>query len=280
MKTATLDISGAVVFWRCGPSDRRKLENGLKAMGLEAALPSDRTPKALLHEALKGLYGDANTLVRPLKKRSAFTVVQETKGDSENDYETAMSVEVDEEGHLSIDGKAGRWVPSTEFNRIKEAYDAARSVVPVQSVTRMLVDAIELMSGIALRPNGAVYWLPADRLSKWEQLAAVAEDAAIEQGSTAVYVMRTGSDAKALRAVRDGIITEINRELRDILDEVAAGGLGVKGLESRAQRAKALRQTLQQYETILGETLTELRERLDETEHVASEASLAASALA
>lgn len=279
MITKTIDISGAVVYWRPGPADADRLKAGLKAIGREGLMPSDRTPKAVLHSALIGLYAQSDRLVRPIKKRSAFSVVTETRRDHGNDYENAILVEVSDDGDIDVNVKGGDFSWYEEHKKIEAAYKEAAAVVPSQSVTRVLTTALGNLNGIALRPAGAVYWVPKDAIDAWHDIAEVMEAAAITKGDIAVYALKTTNDESALRAIKDGIADEVKRVTDAIMGDLMSGELGVRALESRKEEAIALAKRLKEYEAIIGETLTDIREQIEATETSAAEAVMLASAI-
>ncbi len=275
MQTQKLDIGGGVVMWNVDDSDRQKLEDGLEALGLSDLMPRPRTPKAILHEALKARYANSKVLVRPLDKRSAFTVVREDRGEATNEYINEIGAEVDDDGKITLTP-----YNSTDQWMIETAYENAAGVIPGINVTRLLVGALNGLYGIALKPSGGVYWLPEKRLARWSQIVKVIEDAAKESGKNNVFLLRSVADADAMRTVRAGIINDISRALEEITKDLEEGGLGELGLQSRVDRAKALHRKLKEYEGVLGESLSDVREKIDLAADAAASAIMIAAASA
>lgn len=273
MKEQKLKVGGGVVMWSVNASDRKKLESGFANIGLAGIMPRERTPKAVLNAALKMRYADSKTLVRPLAKKDAFTVVREQRGESQNDYNHQIAVHVSEDGVVSVpDATNEEWL-------IQQAYDQAAKVVPGSSVTHVLVGILKsTLFGIALKPSGGVYWLPERSLDAWAEIAQVVEDAAIEKDSSSVFLMRSVADLDAARTIRAGIIADIEAELAQINKDLDEGGLGERALQERAGRAKRLYKKLAEYEGLLGETLADVRTKIDAASTAAVEAVMLASA--
>jgi hypothetical protein len=141
------------------------------------------------------------------------------------------------------------------------------------------VRVIDALGGTRLRPSGAVYWLPAPRLDRWADVAHAVEMAS-EGRPSAVYVLRHRLDADAVRAVRDAVVAEVQGEALRIRDEVLAGDLGGRALETRKRNAADLRDKVLLYEDLLDVGLKGLHVALDEADQAAATAALLLSSTA
>lgn len=273
MEAKVIHVSGAVVFWRTGPSRRDDLK-ALDRLGLGRYVPEVRTPKAILHDALRSIYADAKTLVRPLAKRAAFTVVSEKRGKDENDYTTKLGVEITDDGLVLTPPD------DVEEGRIAEQYALRAGYVSGQAVTQALVGIMQSLSGIPLRPSGGVYWIPSASLDRWAEICGIFEGAAVAAGDTKVYVMRTAKDADAMRAIRDGVIGDLESQAARIAEEISGGQLGERALKSRIEEGQQLLDLLATYEEILDDGLEEVKTKIATVQQAAAEGMIRAAGLA
>lgn len=271
MIEATLKICGATTLWTLGRTNRATLKAALAPLGLDSHVPEARSPKAILKDVLIGTYADAKKMVRPLAKRDAFTIVSETRGESVNQYDNDMLVEVNEDGKVIA-------TPDRDQAALQAAYDATANILPVATVGGLLSTIVGVLNGIPLRPSGGVYWLPADRLEKWVKVAGAFEGAVVGDEKSAVYVLRSQADAQALRAVRDALQSQLTGEIARMQEEIDRGVLGEDALNARVETAKAMHTRLAEYEQLLGETLTAVHSSIDAVKTSAAKALIYASA--
>jgi hypothetical protein len=269
MVESRLDVGGAVVFWSLAEwSDRRRLTAGFAALDPGPFVPDPRPPAAALKDALEEALGGPRVLVRPLATRDGFAVVTEDRGLAQNQYATTLTARVaGEPPALSFDPV------DTRTFRVEEAFRAQLGRVSGNQLSAALVKVIDALGGTRLRPSGAVYWLPGPHLDRWAEVARAVE-AGSEGRPSAVYVLRHRLDADAVRAVRDAVVAEVQAEAVRIRDEVLAGDLGGRALETRKRTAVDLRDKVLLYEDLLDVGLKGLHVALDEAEQAAATATL------
>jgi hypothetical protein len=269
-----LRIGGAVTFWTIGElTVRDLLRDGLEAAGFGTCVPEPRPPAGALKDALQQVLGGPTTLIRPLKSRDGFCVIQEQRGDQVNTYQHSLLARIDAALQITL-------IPYDERARpIVDAYNAHLGMLRAPQVSAALVDILDRLGGTRLRPSGAIYWLPAAHLPAWQQVAQAVELAGFGR-LNAVYVLRHQMDQDAIRAVRDAIVAEVTGEAARIDQEVSAGALGERALEHRKAQAEELRRKILQYEDILGLGLQSLHQAVDQAEGAACKAVLLASAAA
>jgi hypothetical protein len=274
MVESTIEIGGAVVFWSLSEwTSRERLKEGFEAAGLAAFLPDPRQPAAALRDALEEVLGGPHILVRPLRSRDGFVVVEEDRGEDGNHYHQRLIARVGEDGEPSF-------TPDDErAARVRGAYGRQRGLLRAARVSGALVGVLESLGGTRLRPGGSVYWLPPHRLGEWQQAARAVEAAGVGR-QNAVYVLRHRMDADAVRAVRDAVVAEVQAEATRIHDEVMTGELGGRGLQTRRARAEELRQKINLYEHLLDVGLEALHVAVDRADQAAAAAVLLASAQA
>jgi hypothetical protein len=270
MVESRLDVGGAVVFWSLAEWSRRdRLAAHLAPLGLEALAPEQRPAPAALRAALEDVFAGPRVLIRPLASRDGFAVVREDRGLAANQYQTELTARVTSGSlpSLTFDPWDGRAL------KVEEAYRAQLGRVSASQVSTMLVKVIDSMGGTRLRPSGAVYWLPGPRLDEWARVAEAVEQAA-DGAFSAVYLLRHRLDHDAVRAVRDAVVAEVHAEAGRIKDEVLAGELGGRALETRQKQAADLRRKVLLYEDLLSVGLKGLHRAVDEADQAAATAAI------
>lgn len=274
MKTLTMNTNGGAVFWKAGDSIRSRFAS-LGRLGLDAFIPPQRSEEALLRDALCQIFRDPTTLVRSLGEDGGFTVIDELRGKTRNQYQTRCSAKW-ADGKLEVDSpNPGALLLDIEA-KIREGSDQVAAI----AVTQSLVKLITHLGGIPLRPSGAVYWLLNDRLDQWADAAAIYSAAAAEAGATSIYVMKTVADPGAIDAVCDALTTDTAKQIEALNAEILSGELGPIALKNRAEDLEALRSRMASYESSLGKGLEGLAKMIDEASTATATAILAASARA
>jgi hypothetical protein len=274
MVESHIDVGGAVVFWSLSEwTDRERLKEGFGAAGLAAFVPEPRQPAAALRDALEEVLGGPRLLVRPLRSRDGFAVIEEERGEHGNQYSQRLSARVGEDGSLFFMPDDERAVA------VRAAYAPLRGLLRAARVSGALVGILEALGGTRLRPGGSVYWLPPHRLDDWQQAARAVEAAGVGR-QNAVYLLRHRLDADAVRAVRDAVVAEVQAEATLLHDEVMTGELGDRALQTRRARAGELREKIDLYEHLLDVGREGLRTAVDRADQAAAAAVLLASARA
>ena len=270
MIESALDVGGAVVFWTASEfTDRDKLKAGLVLLGLDQFVPDPRPPASVLKDALEETLGGSRVLVRPLADRDGFTVVQEERGKNANSYATELIARVRNPDLPTIE-----YEPDDDRAlQVNRAFRRHSGRIPGVQLSACLVKIVEFLGGTRLRPTGAVYWIPGPKLDEWA-LAAQAVEAASDGKPSAVYLLRHRLDGDAVRAIRDAIVTEVQAATARISDDVKAGDLGSRALETRKQQAHELRDKVLLYEDLLSVGLAGLHRAIDVADQAAATASL------
>jgi hypothetical protein len=269
-----LAVGGAVAFWTLAEwTDRQRLRYGLEKLGLEAFVPEERLPAAALRDALTEVLGGPRTLIRPLAQKDGFAVVREDRGTVENRYATDLVARVMEgpRPHLSFEPYGPKAVA------VEASFQTQLGRVSGAQLSSALVKVVESLSGTRLRPTGAIYWIPGPRLADWADVGQAVE-AAADGAPSAVYLIKHRLDGEAVRAIRDAVVAEVSAEATRIREDVAAGDLGGRALETRKQQAADLRSKVLLYEDLLSVGLDGLHRAVDDADQAAATASLLLSA--
>lgn len=256
---------GAVVFWATSESDRGKLMAGLAQLGWEKFTPEAKTPYHALLDAAKAVYSGWQYLHRGTEKNSGVEVVEEVKGQERNEYRHVDT--------LAVDEATGLLLECQRPDAIRAAYDKARTNIPANAVTALLVRAVAHLGGLALRPSGGFYWVKESATAQFRDVAAVAEQASVS-GATRVYALRVAHDASSVRAITDALRSEVEQEVSRISADIAEGEIGKRALEGRKASALALREKVKELSGILGVALDDLTGKLETVECAAADAVL------
>jgi hypothetical protein len=270
MVESHLDVGGAIVFWNLAEwTHRGQLTAHFSALGLEALVPDPRPAPAALRSALEDVFAGPRVLIRPLASRDGFVVVKEDRGLAANRYQTELTARVvaGDPPTLTFDPWDNRVIS------VQTAYQAQLGRVSASQVSAALVRIIESLGGTRLRPSGAVYWLPGNRVDEWCRVGRSVEIAA-DGALSALYVLRHRLDQDAVRAVRDAVIAEVQAEANRIKDDVLTGDLGSRALETRKTQATDLRQKVLLYEDLLAVGLKGLHRAIDEADQAAATAAM------
>jgi len=269
MVESTVRIGGAICFWTCGElTVLQRLKDGLEDLGLGKFAPEPRTAPAALKDALESLYTLPTQLVRPLKSKDGFTVVEEGRGVDVNSYATVATAKIDKSRQISL----------TPYDYAKAQELAGRfneqlGLLRPSQVTAALVAILDSLGATRLRPSGAVYWLPAHRLDDWRAVCGVVEGAGKDKPNN-VYVLQNVFDDEAVRAVRDAITAEVMTTAARLNAEIRSGDLGERALENRRAEAEELRRKINLYEDLLSLGLEQLHLAVDHAESAAAVAAL------
>ena len=263
------DVGGAVVFWSIAEwTDRTRLAAKLGELDLQAMVPDPRPAPAALRSALEDIFGGPRVLIRPLASRDGFAVVQEDRGLAANQYQTLLTSRVTgDPPTLTFDP----W--DSRADLVQGAYQTQLERISAMQVSAVLVRVIDWLAGTRLRPSGAVYWVPGNRLDDFTHIARAIEDSA-EGRPSCVYMLRHRLDNDSIRAIRDAVVFEVHSEALRIREDVITGTLGTRALETRQRQAADLRAKVLMYEELLSVGLEGLHQAVDQADQAAATATL------
>jgi hypothetical protein len=275
----TIDYGGAVVWWSLARwTDLADLKRRLSQVGYGNLAPEPRKPAAILREALSQVFRDCNHEVQALKG-NGFEVVEVLRGESENIYQRQCCVK--------MAGWRAKGVPSLDVDpislkqAIEDEYDIRAGLVPAAGVSAVLVRALFLFSGVRLRDDGSVYWLPGDALQLWDQVATAVAGVRVagSRSENKLFMIRHEMDERAIEAVADSVRTELLAEAKRLSGEILHAEdneepLGGRALLTRKSKAERLAAKLRQYEKILSRTMQDVAEAIDSAEDAVMAATL------
>jgi hypothetical protein len=278
MNTQAISVSGAVTYWRLSWTDRERLRQTLIDNGLsEHLLPAARHATTVLRNALQQLYGGNGHLIRPLDGGDGWEVVDERKGVTSNDYAHILSARI--HGVASRHIEASVTTTADQRSAIVARFDELNNRLHADAVAALLTRYVSgPCHGTSLRPAGGVYWVPEDKLPQWKRLVAAVETAGETPNSNGVYLLRTAADEGMVIAVRDAITHELTTAAAEIGEDAKSSALGEVALQGRVEASKKLSAKLTRYESLLGESLTSVRQSIATAKQAATVAVVRVSA--
>ncbi len=261
MESKTVSASGAFVFWTLASwSSQKQLAERFKDLGIEGYAPRPMAHSTALFEATKEVCAKCDTFIRQMKNPGSFAVVRETKTDQGNLYATERTVRLEEkDGKITI-----LFNPFDDTaQKILDTFNSYLGYVPGTSIGTGLVALIKKYHGTTVRKTGGLYWLPDP--SNWKGVAEAVEASAV-QGQSRMYVASLEVNADSIRVVRDAIEAEIVQESQRLLAEISTGELGENALKNRCAYLEEMQRKIVEYEAILGESLSGLKEAVDKVQ--------------
>lgn len=275
MRNESIETNGAIVFWKIAQrSDRPKIAEGLRRLGMDSYIPNPRTSYAVLTDAARECVGKGY-LIRPLEKNRGVAIVRERRGEvsSGNDYHNKAQVLCPSNGHIDVQ----YGLDYDQEARLNVAYNAMKDALPPSAVgTALSKIAVHAMGGTkSLRDSGGIYWMRQAAVPYWKEVVDIFEGAACE-GSSDIYTVTTSNTPETIRAIRDSIIEEVRNVTLQIRSAIRDDELGAQALATRSKTLAAYNSKLTLYESVIGEALEDVRRELVQTQHVAAEAELVA----
>jgi hypothetical protein len=265
--------AGATIWWRLyGDLDRSELLKQLVARGFDAErCPSPVEPETALRRAVGELRGKRR-LIRPIK-RGVWAVLEE-------------SVDVAAEKLKHWDGptirldKIGRAVlenaTQDEAELVTSAYMRYLDALTTEDIASWLIGQAYRLGAVALRESGGIYYVPPSRWPEWAGLTAALEAA---HPKHSCYSMPTYKlNASGARAILDSLTAEVEVEADKISRDILSGDLGVRALDTRGDKGRALLTKVEEYEGLVGERLEKLRDVVAKLQVDVAAAKLAAEA--
>lgn len=265
--TDTIETSGSISYWRIASDTNLST---LKAAWEKHGLVADQLPKAPKDEVALGRAVNSMTekrvLVRPLARRGAWGIVQETATEQgaglppKLTHETLVYVFF-REGHAVVEQAMGTWAQRNEYAvRIDAAYASARNTLAHHDISSWLLDIAYKLDAVSLRDSGGIYFIPRTNVSIWDKVAN-----AIEATGSSIFRIPAMRTAEAVAAITDAITAEAAAMAQKIEDELLATGdatLGARALKTRVAESMKLLEKIGSYEALIGKQL-EIRQRVE-----------------
>lgn len=275
--------AGTVSYWKLGGSVLyAALADAWRAAGLpEKQLPRRPSAEIVLHRSVADLAGKRR-LVRPLARRGAWAVVDETAGTETLRYDTDGMLTVRYVVEGTGDEKTTEIVldpadhPLAE--KVRQGCESHEGLLATTDITAWLVKRANALGAVCLRDSGGVYFIPRPGVAVWRRICEVLESVNKQHH---VFRLPAMKNDEAAAAILDAIVSEAEGAANEMEAELTAladnpdDGIGARALGNRARRCTEVQGKIGTYESLLGVRMDSLRERFTELQ-----ARLAAAALA
>lgn len=277
---------GRIVMWQLSSATvgLDALMAALTDAGSEAKPPTPVSAKVALHRAVEAVadtLGGCEALLLTAKqiaeddparkkgyqrKRGDWAVVRKQKVAEDSTaaiYPIVATARLAAGDRIEVDTTPDAVVQTgAEIREMLEgAFDAAGKVLAPPDVGSWLCDKLRALDAVPLKQNGGVYFIPKDRVAKWDRLVAALTKASTHRVH-GIPAMRTQD---AVDAILAAITAETRAECERMTKEIAEAGLGARALETREKETDSLLGRLERYEGLLGGRLDELRAAIEET---------------
>jgi len=129
-----------------------------------------------------------------------------------------------------------------------------------EAVGKCLVDAVEQLNGLCLRPNGGLYWLPDSVNGSFSRIVEAVEGVSETVVTTAVWEGNT----RTIRVVKEKLLEEVTAGCKEILADITDGGDHDDDYyERRKARVMHMLRKVEDIETTLEESLLDARSSLE-----------------
>ncbi len=245
---------GGLVYWHIdGDCTIEPIAAAAEQAGLKER-PFARTSLNALKATLEFL-SPKDVLVRPLSGKDGYAQVRETVGEDENTYDGLATIKVVDDALELVHGDCDLGAVRYEFAKRLASFSK-------ESVAGYLGRVVQALGGTALRPNGAIYWIPETALDRFRTCGEGVEAA----GQNKVYLLTLEHDAELVRSVGDAIVAEVSAAADQIDREIDSQELGDRAIKHRKEVAKQLAEKVRAYESALQITLQPLVDRLSQIE--------------
>lgn len=246
--------NGGLTWWSLGQETDPAIADAIEKMGLPKYKPEPRSWLMALKAALGKEY--PGHMVRPLKQRekNGYIVKREVKGEHDNNYPTVCSANISIDGEITVrDGEV-------DLPRLDALAKHYRHVLPASSVSEVLVQiATQEFGGITMREGGGVYFVPEQHVGKWMDVCSIAESFGPGNNLTVVPME---VNHMTLRDIRTSIVREVTSECERLQKEITENNFGDAALNNRIMRSQDTMERMEQYESLLGETLGACRDAI------------------
>jgi hypothetical protein len=271
-------LLGAIVLWSChGPIRHDKLRTAWLDDGLdEGLLLSPTSPYVALRRAMELAESDAR--VRPMRdskdeavpegtgsEAEGFVYVYERRRAGRPVYERGLEVVLDKASPTGITFGGKRDADIEDL--ILAAFERTSRLVEPSDVGAWLRRlAVKRLNATTVRDTGGVYFIPPVGVPQWLAWSAVVETASSRYNLQTIPAMRT---KEAISAVLSAFTAEIQADVEKITEQADDRG-GDATSRFKTMKAKALQSLFDrvvEYEGILGQRLTDLRDSLEKVSY-------------
>tara|TARA_R110002012_G_scaffold9854_7_gene45838 strand:+ start:5488 stop:6333 length:846 start_codon:yes stop_codon:yes gene_type:complete len=275
----TIKYNGILTHWSLSDnSDRQILKVGFEDLGLAELIPSPKNDTQALLRALNKVFSKQDVVIKTVRGTSGYKVCGRQDLGGKTRYTEALKVTFDSSGYLQYEENevdtSVRFESWVRF-QLESEFNVQKKLVSGAVLGTVLSNAARKLGGISMRPRGGFYWIPKTSKARWKEIAGVIS---LAFHKNTVSCIQTTTDSDTLDAICVALVSQVESKLGQLETSMEEGELGKRALQTREREAQELDSLVQNYEGILGKTLTSLRDRAEEVESSASLAILEAMA--
>lgn len=255
-------VAGAIVWWELsGAVDLDDFVEVLQARGFpEKDFPSAPGVEAIAQRALQGAVKTKRQLVRPLRERGRWDLIEESVGTDaaesvELGYTPLLRVEALDDGQIRVTPR-----DPTTGEALAEIVRASirfhEKTLTAADISLWLLAAARRLDAVSLRERGGFYFIPAPQLPAW----MAARDALRDVSAHQIREMPAMRTEEAVEAVLSGLRTEACAKMA-AFEEYLKGDVSTRGLNAAERDLGFLAEKVSRYSELLGVSLTDLSTR-------------------
>lgn len=284
------DVAGIIVWWELtGFVGYDDLAEAAELHGVaEAELPELPGCSTALMRAAAASTIDKRQLLRPLKKRGSWEIVQETVVERGLDNEEGKPTTRERTSHESLvvgwvdRDLNGQLLPYVEAQndagdviarRILACYPGFKHALSTSDVSAWLIYLAEKRcSGVGLRARGGFYFIPRDCVDYWRAVVTTVRACSGHQ-LMEIPAMRT---EEAVEAILGAVRKEAELAFSELETYLEAGVISTRGANAYTRQMQDVRAKVQRYADLLGVAQVDLLDRAEQLAGVLQSAHLAA----
>jgi hypothetical protein len=259
----SIATAGLISYWRLsGPIALDQLTEAWKRADLNPELlpkpPGDEVAlgRAVREQAAK------RRLVRPLARRGAWAIVDETIVGEALDYKQVTSVAfVEGSPVFGVDASYDLVVDKLRQD-VLAAYNRHRGELSPEDISGWLIKLADKNNAVTLRDTGGIYFVPRTNVPFWRSVVQAIESVSAHR----VFKIPAMKNSEAIEAITEAVTIEAARLVDTMMAELQQTGddkLGDRALTTRANACKDLLTKVKSYEDLLGVQMTKVVERVE-----------------
>ncbi len=254
------EAAGALCYWRLsGAASVAAIRSAFAEEGFgEEEQPHPPSPSVALRRALRE-QASTRRLVRPLDDGGYLVVDEAPDGEGGLAWQTIAKIHLQDGRPVAsaLKGQAGLSV----FDAVQDEYYQALHEVSSEDMSGYLSKRVMACDAVSLRDTGGFYFVPRAGMQSWQRVARALRSCSKHM----IASIPALAGEEAALAVLDAINAETTALVSTLMNDIASGEVGVRGLRSRAEKAEHAAEKLRLYEGILGARMVGLAEGLGKT---------------
>lgn len=259
----SIATAGAISYWRlAGPVALDQLTKAWAQLNLDPKLlPKPPGDEVALGRAVRE-QASKRRLVRPLSRRGAWAIVDETVAGERLDYTTVMHITFKDGHGPEFDWSGASETASGLRQAIYDAYARHRAELAPEDISAWLIKLADANNAVTLRDTGGIYFVPRPGVPFWRSVVTALEAVS----SHRVFKIPAMKNSEAIDAITEAITGEARSLVAVMEEELQRTGddkLGDRALATRADACKGLLAKVKSYEDLLGVQMSKVVERVE-----------------